>query len=198
MKRNKLLLIIIILFAWLLRVIYLNKDGDIKNQYTKEVYQKGDDVSFEDNVSEGMNEYNGYSLKVEKLKVEETSDYMEALGVKNKNSSSLISEKVIEVTVGITNYGDKNEEGIFFPTFPIYGWDWYTYSNSEVTGYANDIFENEPAFGIIVPYGKSTEVKIVYPLFREGMSEKRWSEIQNESMYMGLTIQPKARVIKLN
>gem|GEM_PF-4894438 len=197
-NKLKILAVIVVFAVWSVRVITLNVGGDLKNEYTKEIYDQGDVVRFENNMSPGLYEYEGYSLRVENCDILDTSAYMETLGIETGKASTLISEKIIELSVEISNYGDKNEEGVVFSSFSVYGLDWYTYPNSEVTGYANEIFENEPAYGIVVPYGQTAKVKVIYPLFKEGMSDKRWANIQNEPIYMDLTFKPKALTIKLN
>lgn len=190
----------IICFAliWLVRYITLNGGFRVNTEYERSVYEKGDVVSFDDNMSSGIQYYKDYSISIDDCKIYDSAEYIEKLGKTEEDFELLIPEKVVELTATLYNNGDK-EDGIYFSSLQLVGTDWYEYTNSEFTAYANEIFEDDvySAYGIIVEPQSSYTVKIIYNLPRRGRTLKVWENIEKENMYLEITLRPINKIIKL-
>ncbi|MCD7752208.1 MAG: hypothetical protein LUI10_10810 [Lachnospiraceae bacterium] len=210
-NRKRILTIALVFICaglWLWRYISLNGGLVINDLYESAYYEQGDIVEFGDNLSSGKKYYSGYMISVDSSKIYNSADYMEMLGKTEEDFDILIPDKVIEITVTLYNENKAKAEdesytdadGIYFSSLELVGTDWYEYYNREFTAYANEIYEDDvyQSYGIIVEAQSSYTMKLIYNLDKRERTDAVWAKIEEEEMYLEITIRPVDQFIKLS
>jgi hypothetical protein len=192
------ILIVLLGLTWLFRYITLNNGLKVNSQYEQTFYEEGEIVAFGNNMSSGIQYYKDYALSVDNCKIYDSDEYISILDKTDKDFQLLIPDKIVELTVTLYNNGDT-EDGIYFSSLELVGNDWYEYYNSEFTAYANDIYEDDvySSYGIIVKPQDSYTIKLIYSLSKRGRTLSEWKRIEEEEMYLEITLKPINQFIKL-
>ncbi len=210
-NRKRILTIALVLICaglWLWRYISLNGGLVINDHYEHAYYEQGELVEFGDNMSSGKHYYSGYKISIDSTIIYDSDEYMEILGKTEEDFAILIPDKVVEITITLYNENEAKAEGeaytsadgIYFTTLELVGTDWYEYYNREFTAYANEIFADDvyKSYGIIVEAQSSYTMKLIYNLDKRERTDSVWAQIEEEDMYLEITIRPVKKFIKLS
>ena len=79
-----------------------------------------------------------------------------------------------------------------FYGLPVIGTNWYAFYDNEVTACINPFFENnyDAAWGCGVNKNSNATVKIAYNLYENMFSTKQWSNMNQEKMWLWVTLKP--------
>ena len=149
-----------------------------------------DVVEFDDCMSYGGYEAPGYSIVLEAARIVDAKDYLEEQG-KNVGDFQYLSERYLELTLTVSNCGDY-KDGMNFYGLPVIGTNWYAFYDNEVTACINPFFENnyDAAWGCGVNKNSNATVKIAYNLYENMFSTKQWSNMNQEKMWLWVTLKP--------
>lgn len=146
----------------------------------------------------GAEVYNGYSIKIDNVEIYDFEEYLTRYSVEKEKLKSIIPERVAEVTITLYNRECDNDNGISFSGFFLVGVDWYSTINEEFIRCSNPFFEDaETAKGIIIPKNQEYTLKLVYSLSKEKFTTYNWKNIDDEDMWIELTIDPQNKYIKI-
>ena len=104
----------------------------------------------------------------------------------------------LEVTYKITNVSEVGD-GIAFYGLPVIGEDWYNFFDNEVTSCVNDYFKDEfmAALAVGIKTGHENICVVVYDFYGNTMEGDRWRNIENEKMWIWVSMGPKDQRILL-
>lgn len=175
---------------WCIRYYTLNGTFAVHGIYQEEVYTMYDVVEFDDCMSYGGYEAPGYSIVLEAARIVDAKDYLEELG-KNVGDFQYLSERYLELTLTVSNCGDY-KDGMNFYGLPVIGTNWYAFYDNEVTACINPFFENnyDAAWRCGVNKNSNATVKIAYNLYENMFSTKQWSNMNQEKMWLWVTLKP--------
>lgn len=176
--------------AWCIRYYTLNGTFAVHGMYPEEVYAMHEIVAFDDCISYGGHEAPGYSVVLESARIVDSEDYLEELG-KTAEDFHYLSERYLELTLTVSNYGDY-ADGMSFYGLPVIGTNWYAFYDNEITACINPFFEDnyDDAWGCGVNKNSNATVKIAYNLYENVFSSKQWSNINQEKMWLWVTLKP--------
>lgn len=199
-KRKKIIgviLAVVIIGLWAVRYYTLNDGFAIKYDMPHEYFDLGEKVEFDDDRPSSKVSCKGYSVRVNGVKFYEPDEYIKMYS-KEDVSLKNYPDKVAELDVTFFN-SDNTTDGLQFYPMQLLGKDWFMTMDPELIALANPIFENDytKAYGIILRPDSSYDVKLVYGLHDYLFPEDRWNNIENENMWLEITIMPTDKFIKL-
>lgn len=202
MKRNKKIigffLTIILIGVWAVRYYSLNDGFAVSYFADREYFNMGDIVEYGDDVPIYTLSFKGYSIQVNNVEFYEPVEYAELYEHAEAVNKLSFPDKVVEVDVTFYN-SDNETDGIEFYPIQLVGTDWFMTCNTELIAWANPIYENDAdsAYGIILLPDSSYDIKLVYGLYNSTFPDYRWNDIENEKMWLEITIMPTNKQIKL-
>lgn len=185
--------------AWGVRYYAVNHTFLPHYECETEIKAMNETVYFSNNMSYNVYYSPGYSITVDHVKLIDADSFLETYQ-KTAEDFDILPEKFLEVETTIENIDSTNtEEGIYFYQLPVVGIDWYTFFNGTATAYANDFFQDDTAasYGVLVHEGEKATVKILYDIKEDFFTTERWNNIEQEEMWMSVTINPLQQKIKL-
>lgn len=191
MKKPLIVVIVFICTAvWCIRYYTLNGTFAVHGKFPEEIYAMHETVEFNDCKSYNVIEQPGYSITLDSARIIDTDNYLKEINKKPEDFHYL-SERYLELTLTVSNYGDY-PDGLTFYSLPVVGTNWYTFFDNEVTACINPFFEDnfDDAFGCVVKKDSSATVKIAYNLYEDLFSYKQWESLNQEKMWLWVTLQP--------
>ena len=182
---------IVCLVVWCVRYYTLNGTFAVHELYPQEVYSMHETVYFNDYKSYNMYDSPNYSISLEAARIIDSDDYLTEID-KNKEDFHYLSERYLELTFTISNYGD-DMEGVNFYGIPVIGTNWYAFYDNEITACINPFFKDNydaAAFGCAVNKDSSATVKVAYNLYENMFLEKQWDNLEQEKMQLWITLRP--------
>lgn len=202
LKRFKRIVICIAAFiligVWAVRYCTLNGGFSVKYFANRLYYNMGEIVDFGDNNLTYAVKCNGYSIQVNGVNFYEPDEYLSSKSLSEEYNLIAVPDKIVEIDATLYN-SDNETDGVEFYPIQLVGKDWSAMYNPEMVAIANPIFENNPkiSYGLKVRPGTSYDIKLVYGLQKIYFPEKRWNNIENDEMWLEVTVDPDNKLIKL-
>lgn len=204
MNRKKTIAILVIAAVLLWTVRYTRLNGGFKVGLRNPViqYNIGDTVDFEDDRSGGAVVYKYLHVTVDDCHLYDTDDYLQKIHKDRDDFQLMLGEKVVELSVTIDNQNPdfvekpdeeySSDDAVFFSSFQLAGPDWYVFPHRELMAYANPIFQDntDASTSLVFLPGEKYQMKWVFSLSQDRMSNRRWKQIADEDMALLLTFTP--------
>lgn len=187
----------ICLVLWGIRYYTFNGTFALHTAYPREYYSMNDTIVYDENtMSYGVFYQPGYSISLKNARIVSLEDYLSETKM-SKEDFSGTSEKYVELTFEISNNGDF-ADGITPYSFPIIGDNWYTFYDGEMTAYINEFAQDMSYVDMItVEKGKTATLKVAYNLFSFNFLPGEFENIENEDMWVYVSVKPISKYIKI-
>lgn len=195
-----LCLSVVLTAAWTVRYYTLNDGFSVKYNVERLYYDMGDIVPYEEDQPAYVYYCDGYSIQVNGMQFHDADDFLTENDIRGVKGYLSRSDKLVELDVTIYNKDNTNEEdGIRFNATHMLGVDWTAHYSPSIVAYENPIFENDAskAGALRAKPDSSYDVKLFYELRKSEFPEKRWADIENEKMWLEITIMERCKIIRL-
>lgn len=192
------LFVIILICIWSIRYYSFNNGFGVSYYYDRQYFDMGEVVDYDDDKPVYNQSCKGYSIQVNDVGIFEPNEYAELNSQNQDFSISGMPDKIVEIDVTFHNSNNETD-GIQFYPIQLVGMDWFMTIDPKLVAFVNPIYENDSkqAYGIILRPDSSYDIKLVYGIYKVYFPEERWSNFQNEEMWLEITIMPTNKLIKL-
>lgn len=182
-------------------ILYIFHCVQLNSYYQKldtvrdEIYYIGQEISLGENNIGGSMQANGYSIRVNGLKIADTKDYIEKNNISLEGRGSSLSERLALVPVTVRNV-NSNNTGVPVLLFELYGIDFYAVVDFELFYSLNPDVESA-TWGVFVPQGSEQEILIPFRLDRDEFNSHTWNRLDNYHFSVLLTTGPARIIVRL-
>lgn len=194
-RRNISILCIIGLLSllWLWRYASLNNYYRSLTDKSREIYQIGDIVAFEDDYLAKDMSVDGYYLKVENFEIFNFSEYSEMVDF-STNDFEITPDKIALVYITLFNE-NSNAEGVMLTELKLHGIDNYAGMNWEILLAANPGLKGN--YGIRLSPGTEYSLIIPFDLNSTYYEKNTWENIDQYNFYFRITSFPTEKDIQV-
>ena len=197
-KRLTFHAIMFLLFVfWGIRYLWIN-DSNI-GAYTVsniEDYKMGSIVEFGDNKSYYLYTQDGYTISVQSAKKYSKQDFCDYYKIAT-DDLPYVSDSYIEISTIIENKGET-ESNLQLLGLALRGADWCAFYDAYATTYANEVNNAQGTVSSIqLPKDTPVNIRMIYGIQRGNFPLSRWNNIENEDIWLIVTIMPIEKRIRI-
>lgn len=197
-RRKRIFLFISISLCGILYIFHcvqLNSYYQKRDTVRDEIYYIGQEIPLGENNIGGSMQANGYSVRVNGLKIVDAKDYIENNNISQEGRGSSLSERLALVPVTVRNV-NSNDTGVPVLLFELYGIDFYAVVDFELFYSLNPDVESA-TWGIFVSQGSEQEILIPFRLDRDEFNSHTWNHLDHYHFSVLLTMGPARIIVRL-
>ncbi len=196
-KIVKITLILIFVICSTMRYYGLNGTLGINTPVKTSIYNINEAVALNNNYCGGRMKYPDWEIEVLDSTIYDFDDFINTINVDKDEFSDYSTQKVMEITIKLYNKSNQiNSIGI--NDFDLLGVDWAVKLDHILTHKSNPFFYkncNIEDLGLSLKPNGTYCVKLIYNLYEDAFSKKRYKNLENEKMKLELTIIPENKLI---